>query len=56
VNEFGKKKQEDLNRWYTLASHMSIYSVPAGHLTMLEESFCGDYIEKIDDIVLPHNS
>ena len=55
VDEFIKKKQEDLNYWSTLASHMSIYPVVAGHLTMLDEKFCVDYIDIIDDIVLPHN-
>ena len=55
VDEFIKKKQEDLNNWSTLASHMSIYPVVAGHLTMLDEKFCVDYIDIIDDIVLPHN-
>jgi thioesterase domain-containing protein len=54
--ELAQKKQEDLNSWSTLAPCMSIYSVAADHLTMLDERFCDNYIEKIDDIVLPHNS
>ena len=56
VEELAKKKQENLNRWSTLAPHMSIYPVAADHLTMLDERFCDNYIEKINDIVLPHNS
>ena len=56
VHEFNRKKQENMNCWNTLTSHMSIYPVAAGHLTMLEEQFCDTYLEKIDDIVLPHNS
>ena len=55
-HEFEKKKQEDLNRWNSLAHHMSIYPVRADHYTMLDERFCNDYIEKINDIVLLHNS
>jgi len=55
-NEFEKKKQDDLNRWKSLAHSMSIYPVRADHYTMLDERFCNDYIEKINDIVLLHNS
>jgi amino acid adenylation domain-containing protein len=54
--EFEKKKQEDLNRWNSLAHHMSIYPIMADHFTMLDERFCDDYVEKINDIVLLHNS
>ena len=56
VQELAKKKQDDLNCWSTLAPRMSIYPVAAGHLTMLDERFCNDYISKIDNIVLPPNS
>ena len=56
VQELDKKKKEDLNNWKALAPHMSIHSVAAGHFTMLEEQFCKDYIESIDNIVLPKNS
>ena len=56
VQEFAQKRQEDLNSWSTLAPHLCINSVAAGHLTMLDEQFCDNYIEKIDDIVLPSNS
>ena len=56
VQEWAQKKQADLNRWRTLAPHMSIYPVAAGHMTMLDDQFCNDYIAKIDNIVLPHNS
>ena len=55
-HELEKKKQEDLNSWITLAPHMSINTVAADHFTMLDEQFCYSYIEKINDIVLPHNS
>lgn len=55
-HEFEKKKQEDLNRWNSLAHHMSIYPVMADHFTMLDERYCSEYIEKINDIVLLHNS
>ena len=55
-NEFEKKKQDDLNRWKSLAHHISIYPVMADHFTMLDESYCSEYIEKINDIVLLHNS
>lgn len=55
-HEFEKKKQEDLNRWNSLAHHMSIYPIMADHFTMLDERFCDDYVEKINDIVLLHNS
>ena len=54
--ELAKKKQENLNSWSTLAPHLSIYPVAADHFTMLDEQFCNDYIEKINDIVLPPNS
>ena len=56
VQELDKKKKEDLNNWKALAPHMSVHSVAAGHFTMLEEQFCKDYIESIDNIVLPKNS
>ena len=56
VQEFAQKRQEDLNSWSTLVPHLCINSVAAGHLTMLDEQFCDNYIEKIDDIVLPSNS
>ena len=55
-HELEKKKQEDLNSWKSLAPHMNIHPVTADHFTMLEDRFCDDYIVKIDDIVLPHNS
>jgi surfactin family lipopeptide synthetase A len=55
-HEFEKKKQEDLNRWNSIAHHMSIYPIMADHFTMLDERFCDDYVEKINDIVLLHNS
>ena len=55
-HELEKKKQEDLNSWKSLAPHMNIYSVTADHFTMLEDRFCDDYIVKIDNIVLSHNS
>jgi surfactin family lipopeptide synthetase A len=50
-NEFEKKKQDDLNRWKSLAHHISIYPVMADHFTMLDERYCSEYIEKINDIV-----
>ena len=56
VKELAQKKQDDLNSWSTLAPRMSIYPVAAGHLTMLDEQFCNDYIAKIDNIVLHPNS
>ena len=56
VQELGQKKQEDLNNWITQAPHLSIYPVVADHFTMLDDQFCNDYIAKIDNIVLPHNS
>ena len=55
-NELEKKKQDDLNRWKSLAHHISIYPVMADHFTMLDERYCSEYIEKINDIVLLHNS
>ena len=55
-HDLEKKKQEDLNCWKSLVPSMSIYPVAADHFTMLEDRFCDDYIVKIDDIVLPHNS
>ena len=51
VQEWAQKKQADLNRWSTLAPHMSIYPVAAGHMTMLDERFSDDYIAKINNIV-----
>ena len=56
VQALAQKKQEDLKTWSTLAPHMSIYPVAADHFTMLDDQFCNDYIEKIDNIVLPPNS
>jgi thioesterase domain-containing protein len=56
IQELAQKKQENLNSWTTLVPHMSIYSVAADHFDMLDEQSCNDYIEKINDIVLPHNS
>ena len=56
VQELAQKKQEELKSWRMLAPRMSIYPVAAGHMTMLDEQFCDDYIEQIDNIVLPHNS
>ena len=56
VQELAQKKQENLNSWRALAPHMNIYPVEADHMTMLDERFCNDYIEKINDIVLLHNS
>ena len=56
IQELAQKKQENLNSWTTLVPHMSIYSVAADHFNMLDEQSCNDYIEKINDIVLPHNS
>jgi amino acid adenylation domain-containing protein len=56
MQEFAQKKQEDLNSWSTLAPRLSIYPVAADHFTMLDERFCDNYIEKIDDIVLPNKS
>ena len=54
--ELAKKKQENLSSWSTLAPHLSTYPVAADHFTMLDERFCDNYIEKINDIVLPPNS
>jgi surfactin family lipopeptide synthetase A len=51
-----QKKQEDLKTWSTQAPHLSIYPVAADHFAMLDDQFCNDYIAKIDNIVLPHNS
>ncbi len=56
AQELNNRKEEDLNRWSTLAPHISIYPVAANHFTMLDKRFCDDYKEKIDAIVLPHNS
>jgi surfactin family lipopeptide synthetase A len=56
TQELNQKKQEYLNYWSTLAPRLSIYHVVADHFTMLEERFCNEYLEKINDIVLPHNS
>ena len=56
VQELAQKKQDNLNSWSTLAPRLSIYPVIADHFTMLDERFCNDYIEKINDIVLLHNS
>jgi surfactin family lipopeptide synthetase A len=51
VQALAQKKQADLNSWSTLAPHISIYPVAAGHLTMLDKQFCNDYLSKIDNIV-----
>ena len=56
MQELAQKKQENMNSWSKLAPRLSIYSVIADHFTMLDERFCNDYIEKINDIVLLHNS
>ena len=56
VQMFDQMKQKDLNRWSMLAPQLSIYTVAADHFTMLDEQFCGNYLEKINDIVLPLNS
>ena len=56
VQMFDQMKQKDLNRWSMLAPHLSLYTVAADHFTMLDEQFCGNYLEKINDIVLPLNS
>jgi surfactin family lipopeptide synthetase A len=56
LQEQAQKKQDDLRSWCTYVPHINIYPVAAGHLTMLDEQFCDDYIAKIDNIVLPHNS
>ena len=54
--EMEKKKQENISIWNTLVPHISIYPVAATHFSMLDEQFCDNYIEKIDNIVLPHNT
>ena len=54
--ELEKKKQENISKWSTLVPHISIYPVAATHFSMLDEQFCDNYIEKIDNIVLPHNT
>ena len=56
LQELAQKKQDDLRSWCTYVPHINIYPVAAGHLTMIDEQFCDDYIAKIDNIVLPHNS
>ena len=56
TQELSQKKQAYLNYWSTLAPRLSIDHVAADHFTMLEERFCNEYIEKINAIVLPHNS
>ena len=56
MQELAQKEQEDLSYWSTLVPRIRIYPVAAGHLTMLDERFCNDYISKIDNIVLPPNS
>ena len=56
MQTLAQKKQEELKSWSTLAPRLSIYPVTANHFTMLDEHFCDDYIEKINDIVLPPNS
>lgn len=49
VQELAQKKQENLNSWRTLAPRLSIYSVAADHFSMLDERFCNDYIERINN-------
>ena len=56
LQELTQKKEEDLRIWSSYVPHINIYPVAAGHLTMLDERYCDDYIAKIDNIVLPHNS
>ena len=56
VQDLAQKKQENMNSWSKLAPRLSIYSVIADHFTMLDERFCNDYIEKINDICLTPNS
>ena len=55
-HEVDQKRKEDLNNWKSLVPRMSIYPVSADHFTMLDDHFCDYYIDKIKDIVLPHNS
>ena len=54
--ELEKKRQEDINNWSTLVPNISLYPVAADHFTMLDERFCNNYVEKINNIVLPHNT
>ncbi len=56
LQELTQKKEEDMRIWRSYDPHINIYPVAAGHMTMLDERFCDDYIAKIDNIVLPHNS
>ena len=55
-HELEKKKEEDLNIWRSLVPHINIYHIATDHFAMLGEPFCGNYVEKIEDIVSPHNS
>ena len=50
LQELAQKKQDDLRSWCTYVPHINIYPVAAGHLTMLDEQFCDDYIAKIDNV------
>ena len=56
LQELAQKKKDGLRIWSTYAPHLITYPVAAGHLTMLDKRFCDDYVAKIDNIVLPHNS
>ena len=56
VQALAQKKQEELKSWSNLAPRLSIYPVTANHFTMLDEQFCDNYLEIIDNIVLPHNT
>ena len=56
VGALARKRQAMLNHWSSLAPRMNIHPVAAGHLTMLDERFCDDYIATIDNMVLHPNS
>ena len=55
-HEVDQKREEDLNNWKSLVPNMRIYPIAAEHFSMLDEKFCDNYLEKIDNIVLPHNT
>jgi len=55
-HEVDQKREEDLNNWKSLFPNMKIYPIEAEHFTMLDEKFCDNYLEIIDNIVLPHNT
>ena len=55
-HEVDQKREEDLNNWKSLVPNMKIYPIEAEHFTMLDEKFCDNYLEIIDNIVLPHNT